>query len=71
MKTWWNVYIKEKPSFGFSSINGIVGDFPDYRYNGKTLQDIKPWLLSQNAKVVKIADQILENKSHNINQINH
>lgn len=71
MKTWWQVSIIGKPSFGFSSINEIVGDFPDYRYNGKSLKNLKPWLLYQGAKVYKIADQLLENTSQNINQINH
>lgn len=64
MKTWWQVYLfndeKDKIEvFGFSSSNNIVTDPPlNYHYfRNKTLQEIKPWLLSRKAQVVKICDQ--------------
>lgn len=59
MKIWWQVCIYGKPAYGFSSVNGIIVD-AEWGWRNKTLQQIKPMLLSCGAKVYKISEQIIQ-----------
>lgn len=60
MKTWYQVYLKDK-IFGFSSVEGSVFDnsLLPYNFKGMLLKDIRYWFIQNNAKVIKICDQII------------
>ncbi len=63
MITWWQCTIDNgKTSFGFSTKNNIIiGKFPEWTFTGKTLDFCRSWFLAQNAKVVKICEQLEPN----------
>lgn len=58
VKIWYQV---QTPTgcFGFSSTNRIVKDFPEYKWNGGTLESLKVWFAGTGYKCYKICEQLL------------
>lgn len=49
MKIWWQVYYFDYKTdsikcFGFSSVNGIITDHPNYEWKADTLENYKTFL---------------------------